>query len=577
MDIRAQIRLIGDLLVEDGALTKAQMESISAQLESGAFSDADDLEEILTRNDYITEEGLLAAYGRHFHMSYVDLATYQVDKQAVISIPAKFAKMHRIIPLNKDGRTLTVAVRTPFTVQVVDELKVLTNLEIKPVLAKAADIMGAIKVYYGVGAETVEKLVKDTQQSSSAADIREPQDSHDLEEMAKSASIINYVNQLLLEAFESRATDIHIEPFEGRLRVRYRIDGILYEANAPQGIRQLHAAIISRLKVMANLDIAEKRRSQDGRCKIKLKGEEIDLRFSTFLTLFGEGMSIRLLSKSSVLLSLNDLGISKNYFEKLKVLLTKPNGIILVTGPTGCGKTTTLYACLNHLNNSRVNIVTLEDPIEYRIFGINQIQINPKVEMSFANGLRSVLRQDPDIIMVGEVRDAETAQIALRAALTGHLIFSTLHTNDAASSVTRLLDMGIEPYLVAGTLRAVVAQRLLRCLCAHCKQAYVPEPDLLKMAGIESSVDATQSTFFKGKGCAHCHHTGYHGRTGIYEIMVVEEGLRSLISQRASLQALKKQAVSDGMRTLRDDGLDKIRCGVTTIEEILRVTEEDVL
>jgi general secretion pathway protein E len=382
---------------------------------------------------------------------------------------------------------------------------------------------------------------------------------------------------LLLEAFESRATDIHIEPFEGRLRVRYRIDGILYEANAPQGIRQLHAAIISRLKVMANLDIAEKRRSQDGRCKIKLKGEEIDLRFSTFLTLFGEGMSIRLLSKSSVLLSLNDLGISKNYFEKLKVLLTKPNGIILVTGPTGCGKTTTLYACLNHLNNSRVNIVTLEDPIEYRIFGINQIQINPKVEMSFANGLRSVLRQDPDIIMVGEVRDAETAQIALRAALTGHLIFSTLHTNDAASSVTRLLDMGIEPYLVAGTLRAVVAQRLLRCLCAHCKQAYVPEPDLLKMAGIESSVDATQSTFFKGKGCAHCHHTGYHGRTGIYEIMVVEEGLRSLISQRASLQALKKQAVSDGMRTLRDDGLDKIRCGVTTIEEILRVTEEDVL
>jgi type II secretory ATPase GspE/PulE/Tfp pilus assembly ATPase PilB-like protein len=397
----------------------------------------------------------------------------------------------------------------------------------------------------------------------------------DLEKIVKDASIIKYVNQIILEAYDKRATDIHIEPFENRLRIRYRIDGILHETKTPSDINKLRPIIVSRLKIMANMNIAEKRRPQDGRCKIKLKGEDIDLRLSTFPTLFGEGVSIRLLSRSSILFGLNQLGLSELEFDKLQLILKKPHGIILVTGPTGCGKTTTLYACLNYLNDSKVNIVTLEDPIEYQLEGINQIQINPKIDLTFASGLRSILRQDPDIIMVGEIRDLETAHIAIRSALTGHLIFSTLHTNDALSSITRLLDLGIEPYLVANTVKAVIAQRLVRLICEDCKQEYSPSREFLESVGFGQEEMKGVLTFFKGTGCESCSYTGYRGRTALFELLLMDEHISSLISTNTPKEQLRNQAKAYGMKTLREDGFEKIKKGLTTVEEVIRVIEQD--
>jgi type II secretion system protein E len=573
MDIEAQVQLIGKVLVEKGLLTPDQLDEFSRELKTNAPAGQQDLEGLLISKGFISEESLLRAYGEYLNIPYIELSQFQIEPQAVSFIPAKFSRNNKLIAIKKDASGLSVALRNPFDVHLIDELKILTKLNINPVLSKADDILSAIQSHYGVGAETVEKLVKDSQVNLLAAEIRELKPAQDLEEMANDASIIHFVNQLLLEAYERRATDIHIEPFENKLRIRYRIDGVLHEAKTPRQIKQLQLAIISRLKIMANLNIAEKRRSQDGRCKIRIKNEEVDLRLSTFPTLFGEGVSIRLLSKRSLLLGIEQLGFSRPAFKRLEALLKKPNGIILVTGPTGCGKTTTLYACLSYLNNAKVNIITLEDPVEYQLEGINQIQINPRADLTFASGLRSILRQDPDIIMVGEVRDLETAGIAIRSALTGHLILSTLHTNGALATITRLLDLGIEPYLIANTLKVVIAQRLVRLICHKCKQKYTPAQELLEAIGIGSQKPDTAVTFFRGAGCEHCNNTGYKGRTGIYELLVMSEKMGSLITAGASEEELSKQAKAEGMKTLREDGLDKITKGLTTIEEVLRVTE----
>jgi type II secretion system protein E len=532
-----------------------------------------EIEYFLIQHDLITEDELLDAYSKHLNISVCDISKIEIDPEIISLIPAKFANRNVVIAVDKQGRNLKVAMRNPFAINVIDELKVLTNFNIEPVLAKQQLIKQAINQYYGVGAATVETLVQTAKHNIEAEQISSIDSNEDPEQMVENDSIINYVNQILLEAYQKNATDIHIEPFEDTLRIRYRVDGVLQTAKTSPDIKKLQLFIISRLKVMAGINIAERRKPQDGRAKVKLAGEDVDLRLSTFPTLHGEGISIRLLSKSMLGIGIDQLGVPQDRIDEIKTILKKPNGIVLVTGPTGCGKTTTLYAFLSYINNEKVNIITLEDPIEYQLEGINQIQINSQVDLTFATGLRSILRQDPDIIMVGEIRDLETAQISIRAALTGHLMFSTLHTNDAVSSITRLLDIGIEPYLVSGTLRAVIAQRLVRKICPHCKVEYQPEQRLLDLAGINQASE--KIVFYKGQGCRECNETGFSGRIGIYELLIVNEAISKSISNKSSAQELKSLALKNNMISLKADGISKVKQAITTIEEVLRVTEEE--
>ncbi|MBU1044168.1 MAG: Flp pilus assembly complex ATPase component TadA [Candidatus Omnitrophica bacterium] len=572
MSVNARFQFITNILVEKGILTQNKVSEFQDRFESSFPKTHEELETFIIQKGLVSENDLLLAYSKHLNIPIKDLTQIEIDPQAISLIPAKFANRNKVIATEKQGLNLVVAMRNPFAIHVIDELKVLTNYKITCVLARIEGIETAIRIHYGVGAETVETLVLASKENIQAEQALLKQGAESPEKMAENASIINYVNQILLEAYQKNATDIHIEPFDSKLRIRYRIDGVLQEAKTSPDIKQLQVFIISRLKIMAGINIAERRRPQDGRCKVKLAGEDVDLRLSTFPTLFGEGVSIRLLSKKMLDFGINQLGFPQESIEKLKAILKKPNGIILVTGPTGCGKTTTLYSCLSYINDTKVNIITLEDPIEYQLEGINQIQINPQVDLTFATGLRSILRQDPDIIMVGEIRDIETAQISIRAALTGHLMFSTLHTNDALSSITRLLDLGIEPYLVSGTVRAVIAQRLVRKICKQCKVEYKPERNILDALGFAVNTDMI---FYKGTGCAECSDTGFSGRIGIYEILIVDEKLGACIVSGGSAKQLKEQAIKDNMISLKIDGLDKVKQGITTIEEVLRVTEQE--
>jgi len=398
----------------------------------------------------------------------------------------------------------------------------------------------------------------------------------DVDDMARDASIIKFVNQLFLQAYKDRATDVHIEPYEDEMKVRFRVDGVLYETAIPPSIKHFQSAIISRIKIMANLNIAEKRLPQDGRMRIKVAGDELDLRVSILPTPYGESVDIRLLS-TDIRFGLENLGLLKKDLELMTEMIKKPHGIIFVTGPTGSGKTTTLYACLSRINAAEKKIITIEDPIEYQMKGITQIQVLPKIGLTFAQGLRSMLRHDPDIMMVGEVRDFETAEITIRVALTGHLVFSTLHTNDAAGGITRLLDMGIEPYLVASSVECFVAQRLVRLICPKCKRKVKPSKEILKELGVEKVADLSNVTFYEGSGCDECKQTGYKGRTAIYEILVVDNDIRNLIMGRKSADKIKERALEKGMRTLRQDGWEKIKMGLTTPSEVIRVTEVETL
>lgn len=553
-------RILGELLIEKGLLNKPDLERArTEQKRTGELMGA-----VLMRLKLITSEQLMAALAEQVSMPCIRLTEVQVTPEALSKVAPQFASQYTVLPLSFSNGMLEVAIADPFDVQTLDELKLLLNCEINPVLASEQEIHQAIERHYGLGASSVAQLV-----DAGMAGTQPVSTVEDLTDKAEEASVASFVNRLILTAVRDRATDIHVEPFEQQSRIRQRIDGVLYDIPVPPGLAKLHQAIVSRIKVMAKLDIAERRLPQDGRIKVRLEDQDLDLRISVLPTGYGESVNIRLLS-SSMLISLEDLGLSSDQLQILEQLIKKPHGIVFVTGPTGSGKTTTLYACLTKLNTPNRKILTIEDPVEYQLRGITQLQVHPKIGLSFAHGLRSMLRHDPDIMMVGEVRDPETAEITIRSALTGHLVFSTLHTNDGAGGVTRLLDMGIESYLVASSVLCFIAQRLVRVICGSCQEERKPDERVLKELGLPEPLP---SSLRYGKGCRDCKQTGFKGRTAIYEFLMVDDSIRQLVLRKASADEIAKAAQEQGgMRSLRQDGFRKVLAGVTTAEEVLRVS-----
>jgi general secretion pathway protein E/type IV pilus assembly protein PilB len=553
---------MGDILVERKKITPDQL----AEARAARKGPHDRVERILIEKGYVKERDVLEIIGEQLSIPVVDLSNIKIDPELLKLIPSKVVHRYRLIPISKANGTIRIATANAFDLYAFDELRMLTGSKVEPVLASEAEIQRAIKAFYGVGGNTIEEMMADTQ-IEVVSEVEE-QDA-DLIEQAQEATVVKLVNEILLEAIRDRASDVHIEPYEDKLRIRYRIDGVLHTTNVPPQIRRFQAAIISRIKILSNLNIAEKRLPQDGGFKIKTGNREIDLRISIVPTAFGEGVVMRILDKQSVRLSLRDLGLMDEAYEGFDKLIHQPFGIILVTGPTGSGKTTTLYAGLNAVKSDKIKILTIEDPIEYYLDGINQVQIKPKIGLTFSSGLRSFLRHDPDVILVGEIRDLETAETAINASLTGHLVFSTLHTNDACTANTRLLDMGVEPYLVSSALEGILAQRLVRKVCPDCKEEYSPDPndvppDMLLQPGEKC---------FRGKGCRECRHTGYHGRLGIFELLLMNDELRELVVKHASATQMLKVARRHGLKLMREDGWVKVRNGMTTVEEISRVTK----
>src|SRR3990172_1921077 len=535
------------------------------------------LGEILVQQKTISEKDLLQALSLQMDIPYLSsLDGIEVDTSLLPRIPVHFAKTHKLFPIREQAGMIQVAVRDPMEVQPLDDLAKLLDLPVQPMVCSEEEIVSAIGRYYNHSGESAQKVMADLGEAD--LDLLtgngDGETTTDLLEVAYEAPIIRLVNSMIAQAAKDRASDIHIEPYEKELKVRYRIDGILYDLVQPP--KNYHMAIASRIKVMANLDIAEKRLPQDGRIKIRLGEREIDIRVSVIPTAFGERLVLRLLDKSNLLLDLEMLGLAPDDFQKYQRFVRHSHGIILETGPTGSGKTTTLYATLNRINSTDKNIITVEDPIEYQLNGVGQMQVNPKIDLTFANGLRSILRQDPDVILVGEIRDLETAEIAIQASLTGHLVFSTLHTNDSAGAVTRVLDMGIEPFLVSSSVVAIMAQRLVRTLCTSCKKEYTPAGSEIEELGIEQS-RLYGHTIYLAVGCDKCMQTGYRGRTGIYELLLINDDVRSLILQNVNSQLIKNKAIEIGMTTLRADGAKKVLEGITSIEEVARVTQEDVI
>ncbi len=559
--------LLGERLIGKGLISRRELDKgLKEHEKTGQF-----LGTTLARLGFISEEELYPVLAEQLAIKYVKLKEININPKILEKVPARYACHYRLMPVKFDKDILSVAVSDPLDIRSLDDLRLLLGCDVVGLLATESDITEAIRKYYGIGAETIEEIV-DTGEMAKDIELSIKK-RENIEDLAEDASIIKFVNQILVQAVKDRVTDIHIEPYEDELKVRYRVDGVLYDIPIPQNIKYFQAAIVSRIKIMASLDIAERRLPQDGRIKIKVGGEELDLRISILPTQFGESVDIRLLS-GTMLYSLKNLGLSSSDQKIMEGLIKKPHGIIFVTGPTGSGKTTTLYACLSKINNKDKKIITIEDPIEYQLKGVTQIQIHPRIGLSFAAGLRSMLRHDPDIMMVGEVRDFETAEITIRVALTGHLVFSTLHTNDAAGGVARLLDMGVEPYLAASSVECFVAQRLVRLICSYCKIEKKPDRSLLKGFGIKEK-DINKVIVYEGKGCESCKFTGYSGRTGIYEFLLMNEEIRELVLHRSSADQIKKKALELGMHTLRMDGWEKVKKGLTTIDEVIRVTEED--
>jgi type II secretion system protein E len=502
------------------------------------------------------------------------LESMTIDPGVIAEIPAKLAYHYELVPVKSDEHSMTIMMAAQPDIHTLDDIKLLLKKDINIIIVSKADIADSLKKYYGVGADTIEKMVSERAEEKTPAFLTRETSAA---EAADDASIIKFINQIILEAHKDRATDIHIEPYEDELRIRYRIDGILADTKVPASIKNFQSSIISRIKIMANMDIAEHRIPQDGRIRIKGSGnEDIDLRVSMMPTPFGESIVIRLLSTDARFANfkLSDLGLFEKDKQILETVIKRPNGIIFLTGPTGSGKTTTLYTCLNLINDKKNKIITIEDPIEYQIKGVTQIQVNLKTNLTFAEALRSILRHDPDVIMVGEVRDYETAEIAIRVALTGHLVFSTLHTNDAAGGITRLIDMGVEPFLVSSTVECFIAQRLVRIICPKCKRPANLDKEALHEIGIAES-KLTKTQIFEGAGCEECRNTGYQGRIAIYEILVMSEPIRELVLRRASSEQIKKKAIELGMKTLRQGGLNKVLQGITTLSEVMRVAESE--
>jgi type II secretory ATPase GspE/PulE/Tfp pilus assembly ATPase PilB-like protein len=525
----------------------------------------------------ISEVEILEIIAEDFRLDYMDLRNSSIEKSLIKKVPVKIAAYYKFVPLSLENRLLTIARAYPLDIKILDEIRTHLGYSINLVLSTEQDVNEMLKQYYGLGASTVEKIIAqkayDHVTSKKTDDLVD-----DLEAIGESTSVIQLVNQIILEAYIKRATDIHIEPYRNKLRLRYRIDGILYDANVSQEINNFLIPILSRIKLMSNLNIVEKRVPQDGRAIVQVQGQTLDLRVSFIPTPHGESVVIRILP-TIMLFGLDKLGLTPEELDFFKELINKPHGIIFVTGPTGSGKTTTLYACLSSINTNERKIITIEDPIEYELEGVTQIQITPEVGLDFSRGLRSMLRHDPDVMMVGEVRDLETAEIAIRVALTGHLVFSTLHTNDAASGITRLIDIGLEPYLVASSVDAFIAQRLLRLNCPHCKAE-----DTQNVPGIKElilrelgRIDIENIKIYRSKGCQACNFTGFYGRTAIHEILVLNDKLKALTSAKAASDEIKKCAVSDGMKTLRQSGWLKVLEGQTTTDEVLRVTQADAV
>jgi len=551
--------------------------------------------EVLVQQNNISEKQLLEALAIQYDLPYwPKLPLDNTESELTDKIPIQFLKKYNMIaldyqnpisasdcglaPLNSDNSDtqiapggFVVAINDPLNFQALDDLVRLMELsDFKLVLAERETILSAINLQYDLRRDSAQQLVQDMEENGSDI-ISEIEETADLLDDTSEAPIIKLVNHIISQSIKARASDIHIEPYQHSFTVRYRVDGILYDLLTPP--KWIQPALISRIKVMAKMNIAEKRLPQDGRFEVKVGDQNIDLRVSTIPTSFGERVVLRLLNKSGSLLEIEDLGFSPARLKQIKKLVTSPNGIILVTGPTGSGKTTTLYAILQSINKPNINIITIEDPVEYQIKGISQIQVNHKIDLTFARGLRSIVRQDPDVILIGEIRDKETADIAVQSALTGHLVFSTLHTNDSASAITRLVDMGVEPFLISSSVLAVAAQRLVRVLCDKCKKAYQPSTIYLKSIGV-SPEHFNENHIYKAVGCERCISTGYKGRLGIFEIMVLNEQLKGLILETFDSNQIKNEAAKQKMISLRQDGLEKVLAGITTMEEVLRVTQK---
>ncbi len=561
---------LGEILMARGRLQAEELERILKLQASGGRSEK--LGSLLVTMGAVSARDVAMALAEQSGLDFVESSAFPELPILEEQISARFLRDVRALPIAEDAETLTLAVADPYNDLVEQAFRLVSDRQIVRLVAVGSDVDAAIERLYGGGRGEVAELGEVGLESRIDGDALNA-DVQQLKDLASEAPVIRLVSLLISNALEARASDIHIEPFENRLIVRYRIDGVLHEVESPP--RRLAPAVISRVKILANLDIAERRLPQDGRIRLRVQGKEIDLRVSTVPTMHGESVVMRILDKGAVALNFNRLGFEPNILSAFQRAIAEPNGIVLVTGPTGSGKTTTLYTALDQLNKPDVKILTVEDPVEYQMAGVNQIQVKPQIDLTFANALRSIVRQDPDIIMIGEIRDLETAEIAVQAALTGHLVLSTLHTNDAPSTVSRLLDMGVEDYLLTSTLIGVLAQRLVRTLCEHCKSPYVPEAELFVETGLSRLLQSGERpTLYRPVGCKQCAHTGYTGRMCIAEMMPMSESLRRLIMRKANASELRQQALAEGMESMYDNGLRKVLAGVTTLEEVLRATRE---
>ena len=563
---------VGELLVEEGLLDQRQL-NVARDSQRNGNNVLDTAIEL----GFVREDQALQVVGERVGIDYIDLTQQQVDTTLLEAFPQKIIHRDSLFPISRENGSITVATSDPFDLYPLDEVSTATGLSVIPVLAGKREIAKLIKDHLGMGSETVEGLIQAKDDDEDAieflGDIET--DNSELSEMVQEASVVRLVNEILLEAVESRTSDVHIESQPSGIAIRYRIDGMLRPQPIPPEINRFHAAIISRLKIMSRLNIAEKRLPQDGRMKLKVHGRDIDVRVSVIPMINGEGIVMRILDKGAMVFNLRGLGMPEDVFDTFHELITMPHGIVLVTGPTGSGKTTTLYSSLLEIKKPETKIITTEDPVEYQLEGINQIQVHSKIGLSFAASLRSILRHDPDVVLVGEIRDQETAENAIQASLTGHLVFSTLHTNDSAGSFTRLVDMGVEPFLVASTVEGVMAQRLVRRICGECKEEYRPTEDELPSDFPRELLHEAGGTLQRSVGCRTCRHIGYSGRSGIYELLVANEEIRAIADRRGSTWEVKQAAIKNGMKTLRQDAYRKTIEGTTTLDEVARVTKGD--
>jgi type IV pilus assembly protein PilB len=568
-------RRLGDVLLEQGLIGAEQLrECVTLQRTSGQS-----LSHLLVERGYISEEDLVITLSEQLQIPHIRLANYNIPREVLAEVPETLARQYQMLPVSVTGDVLTLAMADPLNIMALDDLRMLTSYDIEPVVAVESELMDAVEKHYGTGTKSAElynELVGDHEQSRGLEVVEEHEEAQDLASMksdAEDAPIIRLVNLLLINALEVNASDIHIEPYEKIVRVRYRVDGVLEETKNPP--KSVQPALISRLKIMAGLDISEHRLPQDGRFRIRYKAREIDFRMAILPCYYGEKVVMRVLDKGNLTLDLDKMGFEGQPMEAFNEALSLPFGMILVTGPTGSGKTTTLYSALHKLNSPKHNIVTVEDPVEYELFGVNQVQTHAEIGLTFASALRQILRQDPDIVMVGEIRDEETADTAVKAALTGHLVLSTLHTNDASSVYTRLTDMGLEPFLIQSSVALAAAQRLMRRACSDCKEAINVPQEVLQRIQFRQNRDAPAPMFVRGRGCSRCKDTGYKGRLAVIEAMPNYPELEPLILGRASSSQIKEVAIRCGMQTLRQNALSKAARGLTTIEEVLRITAAD--